>query len=151
MEICHMKKSGTNKETPKLTNDKEELKFNILETVKCKTLSGKSNITYQIISDANKTVSIRIKSNDGGGYYSDEAITIDAIIATLSALPDDKPITSIHLFKLFSGKSSNNGGFLLCALLNEKMLKPFEGKQRQYAFIGADTLLTKIAKLMKKK
>ncbi len=77
----------------------------------------------------------------------------DHIVSALEAVPDDKPVTSIHLFKLFKGKSSNTPGFLLAVLLSEGILEPFQGKKRQYALSesGLDKFMAKVEKLKKTK
>ena len=123
-----------------------------LHTAKCRTLSDKSELTYNIaIDDRGRTV-LRIASNSGGGYWSREYVSFDAITSALDAVPEGKPVTSIHLFKLFTGKSSNTPGFLLSALLKEGVLEPL-GKKRQYKLSenGVDKFMDKVEKLKKDK
>jgi hypothetical protein len=121
----------------------------ILHTSKCRTISDKSELTYNIAIDDKGSVQVRINNNTGGGYWSKEWVNFDKIVSTLADVPEDKPITSIHLFKLFEGKSSNSPGFLLAFLLNEGLLQPFQGKNRQYAPTknGAEKFLAKVNKL----
>ena len=123
-----------------------------LHTAKCRTLSDKSELTYNIgIDDKSRTV-LRIASNTGGGYWSREYVSFDAITSALEAVPEGSKITSIHLFKLFKGKSSNTPGFLLAVLLNEGVLEPLS-KSRQYKLCdeGVDKLMDKVEKLKQDK
>lgn len=96
----------------------------------CKTISGKSEITYQLGEDADDRLVLRIHSNDGGGFFSMEWIPIADILSALEAWPDDKAITSVALGKLIRGKSVNTSAFLLAALKAEGVLRPIEKKQR---------------------
>jgi len=44
----------------------------VLKTDTCKTLSGKSTLTYQIGVDPDSVIHLRIAGNIGGGFFSDE-------------------------------------------------------------------------------
>lgn len=120
-----------------------------LQTSKCRTISDKSELTYNIAIDDKGSFQVRINNNTGGGYWSKEYVSFDAIVKTLNAVPDDSAITSIHLVKLYKGKSSNTPGFLLAVLLKEGVLTGFQGKKRQYALddTGLQKFLVKIEKL----
>ena len=159
-----IKKSVTKKAAPKKSLKKstapssnkptiEDPSLQILQTSKCRTISDKSELTANIAVDDKGTIQVRINNNTGGGYWSREWVSFDQIISTLSDVPEDKPITSIHLFKLFEGKSSNSPGFLLAFLLNERLVEPFQGKKRQYALTktGVEKFQAKIDKLKSSK
>ena len=113
------------------TNSDQPL-INIIKTTKCLTVSGKSTLTYNIGMDEKSAIQLRVNENTGGGYFSKEWVAFDSIVSALEAVPKDKPITSIHLFPLFKGKSVNTPGYLLAVLLNEKLLTSFKGMKRQY-------------------
>lgn len=127
-----VKKAAVKKTAQKAASVDPALK--ILQTTKCRTISDKSELTYNIAMDGKGSTLIRINNNTGGGYWSHEWVSFDRILMTLREVPEDRPVTSIHLFKLFEGKSSNTPGFLLAVLLKENLLAPFQGKKRQYAF-----------------
>jgi hypothetical protein len=55
---------------------------------------------------------LAIAGNPGGGLYSKEYVSLDAII---SAIQGDQPITGKTLRPLFKGKSANTPGFALAA------------------------------------
>ena len=120
----------------------------IILTSKCKTVSSKSTLTYNVAVDDKRKAFIRLISNTGGGYFSDEWVLIDEINNTLKAIPSDQPISSIHLFPLFKGKSVNTPGYLLAVLINEKVLVADQENKRLYAFSGMSKLMEKIDGLM---
>ena len=123
----------------------------ILQTSKCQTVSGKSTLTYNVGIDDKDRIFLRVLSTTGGGHHGKEWILLENITSILSKLPTDQPITSLHLFPLFSGRSVNNPGFLLAVLLSEKILEPFEGKKRQYSYTGDKTFTDKVNKLKARK
>lgn len=139
-------KKSTKKKAPAKT---EEPSLKIISTSKCQTISGKSTLTYNVGVDGEGQMSIRVLSNTGGGFFSNEWVPVDSITAILGEAPSDHPITSINLIPLFKGKSVNTPGYLLAVLLNEKLLKPFEDKKRQFTYTGAKTLSTKASKRKK--
>lgn len=147
-----MKKSAPKKQQPKKSEAKKtalaDASIKILETAKCKTVSEKSDLTYNIALNEKGQAMIRIASNTGGGFWSKEHVYIGAIVDCIQSVPEDQSITSIHLFKLFVGKSQNTPGFLLAVLLKEGLLEPL-GKKRQYKVSaqGVDKFLEKVNKL----
>jgi hypothetical protein len=130
----------------KSTEDKPEPE--ILQTSKCKTVSGKSTLTYHVGTDPEDNIFIRVNHNTGGGYFSKEWISLDHITSVLNGVTDH-PVTSIDLIPLFKGKTVNTPGYLLAVLLNESLLVSVEDKKRKYQFIGAEKFLLKVAKKAK--
>lgn len=145
------KKAAPKKKAPqKKTAKQEEPALQIIQTSKCQTISGKSTLTYNIAVDDKNNIFIRIFSNSGGGgYFSIEYIRLDRITAVLSDIPKDRPITSLYLSTLFTGRSANNSGFLLAVLVNEGLLVPFEGMKRKYVFVGTDKFVANLQKKLK--
>jgi hypothetical protein len=91
---------------------------------------------------------IRIAANTGGGFWSKEYVAVAAIVNLLESVPEDQPITSVHLFQMFTGKSQNSPGFLLAVLLKEGLL--VEGlKKRSYLVDqdGVEKFLDKVEKM----
>lgn len=125
-----------------------DIKPEIIVSGKCNTLSGKSTLTYQTGVDTEGKIYIRIANCSGGGFFSkNEWISLDSIKTTLENIPDGSPITSLYLVPVFVGKSSNNAGFLLAALLNEGVVAPFDSKKkRHYVYKGIDKFLAKVNK-----
>jgi len=147
------KKKSVKKKTPakktgkkKAPDKTEEPSLKIISTSKCSTISGKSTLSYNVGVNAEGQMSMRVLGNTGGGFFSNEWIPLDSITAILGEVPSDHPITSINLIPLFKGKSVNTPGYLLAVLLNEKLLRPFEDKKRQFTYTGAKTLPAKPSK-----
>lgn len=142
------KKSSPKKATTKTTpaEKPEEPTLKIVSTSKTQTISGKSTITYNLGIDDAGHFFIRIFGNTGGGFYSNEWVSMDYIKELLAGIPKDRPITSLYLSPLFKKKSVNTPGFLLVALVSEKLLSPLEGKKRHFAYTGADTPKPKATK-----
>jgi len=141
-------KTPAKKATPKKTpaDKPEELDLKIVSTSKCPTISGKSNLTYNVGIDDEGHFFIRILSNDGGGFFSKEWVSMDAVKALLSGIPVDHEISSLHLVPLFKGKSVNTPGYLLAALFNEKMLTLIPGMKRKFAYTGKEAPTPKVTK-----
>ena len=127
----------------------DEPSLKIISTSKCQTVSNKSTLTYNVGVDDSKGIFIRVYSNSGGGYFSNEWVSLDHITSILADAPDGNPITSINLIPLFKGKSVNTPGYLLAVLLKEGLLASIEDKKRKYRFVGTDKLLTKLKKTKK--
>jgi len=125
-----------------------EVPMKILKTGKCKSLSGKSNLTYNIGSDPESAPHIRIRSNDGGGYFSMEWICLDDILALLKKHPKDTPITSTTFTKLYTGKSVNSPAFLVAALRNEGLLQSLGGRQRSHELVDPEAFMSKMEGLV---
>lgn len=118
----------------------------ILKTATCKTLSGKSTLTYQLGSE-NDEIHVCITKNTGGGFFSDEWVSLIDIRSVLDEKPEGTPVTSFMLQPLFKGKSVNTPAFLLSALVHEKLLRPLKGKQRSHEVIDPEDFTAMFEKL----
>ena len=121
----------------------------VLKKASCKSLSGKSSLTYEIALDQNNEIHVRIIKNTGGGFFSPEFVSLGDIRSVLEEHPAGTPVTSFLLQPLFHGKSVNTPAFLLAALANEKLLYPMKGKKRSLE--PADDFTEKVTKLMSSK
>src|ERR1035437_7421370 len=83
----------------------------ILGTSTCRSLSGKSTLTYTIAMDTEGQSQIALLCNDGRGYLNTDAIAFKDIQAELAKQP--KEITSGSLRCLYPNKSNNSPGFFL--------------------------------------
>jgi hypothetical protein len=118
----------------------------VLKNATCKTLSAKSTLTYQVgIQD--DEIHIRISKNTGGGFFSNEWISMDDIRSVLDEHPAGTPVTSFILQPLFRGKSVNTPAFLLAALASEKLLRPMKGKKRSHEPVESDEFTAMVKKL----
>ena len=92
----------------------------VLSTGTCETLSGSSKLTYHIGCMPDGEIYLRVHGNTGGGFFSQEWISLQDILTALKKRPDGRPITSILLNPLFRGRSANTPGFLMAVLLHER-------------------------------
>jgi len=123
----------------------------VLKTDTCKSLSGKSKISYQVGCSSDKKILLRVTGNTGGGFSSNEWILLDAILQTFKKVPKDSPLTSIYLFPLFKGKSVNTPSFLMAVLLMENLVEPLPKKIRCHKMKDPKPFLEEIKQLMSSK
>ena len=127
---------------------KSEDTMRVLKTWSCKTLSGKSTLTYQIGVTPDSTVHLRIGKNSGGGHFSDEWIAFDDIQDALKVRPRGTPVLAHLLTPLLKGKSVNTSAFLLAALTHLKLLRPLPEKKRHHELLDPGPFLDQVGKLM---
>jgi hypothetical protein len=131
-------------------NIPEKSEVEIVATQKTKTVSGKSDLTYHLGKDDDSNAYLRIWVNSSNGYFSNEYLSLAAIIALLEK-QSGASFTSFAFQELFKGKSVNTPGFLVAALLNEGVLTLEQDKKRKYQYVSADKLLAKIDKAKPRK
>jgi hypothetical protein len=127
---------------------KEQPDMRVLKTSSCKTLSGKSTLTYQIRCLPDSAVHLRITKNSGGGYFSDEWVKYEDIQAVLKERSENSPIMSHFISPLLKGKSSNTSGFIMAALSNLKLIRPLPKKKRLHELLDPKPFLDTVEKLM---
>jgi hypothetical protein len=120
----------------------------VLKTATCKTLSGKSTLTYQLGCLPDSTIHLRITKNSGGGFFSDEWVKYEDIQAVLKERSKDSPIMSHFISPLLQGKSSNTSGFIMAALTHLKLLRPLPKKKRLHELLDPEPFLDTVEKLM---
>ena len=130
------------------TKPKDKPPMQILKTATCKTLSGKSTLTYQIGCTPDSVVHLRISKNSGGGFFSEEILSFDAIYEALKKLPSDTPISSYYLAHLFKGKSVNTPSFLLSVLKHLKIIRALPNNKRHHELLDPRPFLDQVSKLM---
>ncbi len=118
----------------------------ILKVGNCNNLSSKSNLTYHIGCTPDKAIFIRVASNDGGGYFSPEWVSLKAI---QEAMRNWKyPLTSTAISPLFQGKSANSSGFLFAGLYAEGLVDRDIDAPRVYVACDPSAFLAEMSKLM---
>ena len=130
------------------SEDKLSESMRVLKTANCKTLSGKSTLTYQIGVTPDSIVHLRISKNSGGGFFSDEWIALDDILRVLKKRSVDSPIMSHFLTPLLKGKSVNTSAFVLAALSHLKLLQPLPKKQRLHDLLDPKPFLDQVNQLL---
>jgi len=119
----------------------------VINSATCLSLSGKSNITYQVGTDPESNTYLRIYANTGGGFFSPEWVPLSEVQKLIDAAPKDRPLSSWSLHQLFRGKSANNVGFLSAALVHEKWLRLLAGRKRGLEVMDDAAFQAKLEKL----
>jgi hypothetical protein len=101
-----------------------------IHSAACPSLSGKSQITYELGRDDEARVYVRVEANTGGCFFSREWVPLEAVEKLLDKAPKDRPLSAPTLQPLFRGRSVNTPAFLLAALVQEKWLRVLKGKKR---------------------
>jgi hypothetical protein len=108
----------------------------------------KSTLTYQIGISPESVVHLRISKNSGNGFFSDEWLSIDAIVETLKKRPEGSPVLSHFLTPLLKGKSVNTSAFILAALSHLKLIRPLPKKKRQHELLDPMPFLDTVTRPM---
>ena len=119
----------------------------VIKKTSCPTLSGKGELYYCLGSDHDDQLVMKIYSNSGGGFFSDEWLSVSSIVETLEDCDPDEPITSVVLNPLFRGRSVNTPAFLTAALKAEGVLESIEDKQRCHQLGDVDAFLSRCKQL----
>ena len=123
----------------------EAAQLRIIKKAQCPTISGKSDLTYHIACNSQKALHIRVASNSGGGFFSQEWVALKDIQKALSA---GSPVSAIRLMPLFRGQSVNTPGFLLAVLAAEGLIRPMPGKQRVHELVQGSDFQARMDKLI---
>lgn len=111
----------------------------ILKVSTCPSLSGRSELTYQICRNTEGEIQFRIVSNSGSGQFNTDAVSLNQITKLLTEHPAEKPLTSSVLSPLFRGKSSNSPAFLFAALKAELIV--LAGSTKDAGYTTGDVLI----------
>jgi hypothetical protein len=137
------KKSPATKKNP----ENPESPVQVLKEGTCPTSSGKSTLGYQIGVDDSGVIQLRVSSNDGGGFFSNEWISYHDIQAAINDWPEDQGMTSMTFRKIFRGKSANTPGFLIAILVAENLLEPMADKKRVHQACDPAPFLARVEEL----
>ncbi len=118
----------------------------ILKIGTCPSLSESSTLTYHVGCDDASAIYFRVFDNSSSGYFNKEWVSMDSIGKALGASSN---ITSFTLHAVFTGKSLNNGGFLLSSLKNEGLVLASEDKKiRSYKLGDPGKFLAEVKMLI---
>jgi len=126
-------------------NQSAQPAFTILKVAACPSLSGRSMLTYHLGLDHEAALHFRIFANSSSGYFNVEWVPMAKILEVLNATP---LITSFTMQAIFKGKSQNNGGFLLAALLAEKLVEIAPDNERCYRATNGEAFQSHVALLI---
>ena len=126
----------------------------ILKIASCPSLSGRSTLTFHIGCSRSVTegeapaIYIRVFSNSGGGYFSQEWIELSAIRQAIDEVPDGIAVTAHVLSSLFVGQSVNTRAFLLSVIKHEGLVSTVKDSKGRYARADASTFLAEVEALI---
>jgi hypothetical protein len=72
-------------------SDELDDSMRVLSTGTCETLSGSSKLTYHIGCMPDGEIYLRVHSNTGGGFFSQEWISLRDILTALKKRPEGYP------------------------------------------------------------
>ena len=113
----------------------------------CNTVSGKSELVFNIGKNSSEQLFIRIKSNSGGGYFDDSWLPMNSILDLLAKVDSEDGFSSFAISGLTRGRSANTPGFLAGALKKLGIIKTLEGKHRRYELGDVEGFLSMINQL----
>ena len=122
--------------------------MNILKKSRCGTLSNptKKTLSYDVGNDSQQ-LHLRITDNTGGGFHSNEWISLSDI----NQLTAEETFSTSILGPLYESKSSNNQGFLAALLVEENIWLPVMGNRRLFSMGDVNAFTDSMNKLIKKK
>jgi hypothetical protein len=113
--------------------------FMLLKTATAKKLGkqAEGGIGYRILGDTErKSIFLSITENDGGGYFSREIVPFQKVEACITKREQNKPFPSKTFKDSFTGRSSNNAGFLAAILRAEGLLASAPDSESQHILSG---------------
>lgn len=117
---------AANSNTPDAHHDAAEMQSHwLLKSSKAAKVSkyGKGEVRYEVTSDIDRhNLYIQITGNEGGGYFSREKVPFEAIEACLAGTETVQAFPSSTFKHAFSGRSSNNSGFMVAILRAEGLI-----------------------------
>lgn len=98
------------------------------------SLNAQGGVTYALLKDTESTEAyFCLLANEGGGYFSREAVPFAAILRCLAGVNAERPVPAKVFRQAFVGRSVNNAGFLVHALRHEGLLQPAPDAAHQHA------------------
>lgn len=122
-----MKETNPSQSTETLPQS-ESMDIRILKIRSCSSRTGLSTLTYHIGCDAEGQLYLRLYANSGNGFFNNCWIKLGDIETALS----EQYFTSYALKPLYQHRSTNSPGFLLAALLEEKLVSVSLVQKRCY-------------------
>jgi hypothetical protein len=132
--------------SPDQATSSNQATIRIIKAASCPTCTAKATLTYHIGCNADNAIHFRVYSNTGGGLFSAEWVSLNAIKYALDNAT--QPITSFTLNKLFKGRSTNTPGFLMAVLKSEGLVRNLEGKIRGYEQMDSTAFMAEINALI---
>jgi len=142
-----MKKTAAQPVSKSKSTSEPNQSIRILYSGTCPKLTnrGKGDLSYELGIDDTGESHVRISANASSGAFSNEYVDFTRIKLLLDhTAKQPKPFSSIVLESLFTGRSSNNYGYLAAVLIAEKVLTVLPGKPVMLTLGTWDTIQQKI-------
>ena len=139
---------ATDTETNPEASTESSPEIRILKTASCPSLSGKSNLTFNIGCNTAGEIHFQVCGNTGGGYWNDDWVAQSSIQAVLDRLPKGAPITSATFRSIYPSKSTNSPGFLAAVLKDVGLLQPSKDKPRCYELGSPNEFIEEVNALL---
>lgn len=97
----------------------------ILKRNTCPSLSGRSELTYQIGCDDADAIHLQLAGNSGAGKFNTDWVSLSDIEVLIGEHSGHSSLNSAVLRPLFPGKSRNSPSFLLAVLLAESVVRGY--------------------------
>jgi len=128
------------------SDDSFEPSITTIKKSTCKSLQGKTTLTYQIGIDDASALHWKLAASTGSGIFDSTWKAFKDIQQALSGWEKDFPITGLALKPLFTG-SVNSKSYLLACLIKEGVLEPVPDSKRHYQLADTKPFLAEMEKL----
>ena len=125
----------------------------IIKKYACCKLSpaARGELCYHVGHDETaKTFLIRVTDNTGGGFFSNQWVSVDDIETAIESL-NGEPFKATVFIPLYESSGANNHGFLVAALREEVILDKFEDQPLVHVIGDIKKFKAEMAKLVKAK
>ncbi len=130
------------------TDPQADHAIRLLKTAICPSLSERSKLTYHVGYGTDSDILLRVFANSGKGVFNRDWIPVSAIQTIVNELPEGVAVVSSTFHPLYSGKSSNNSGFLLAVLKHLGLVRSDEAYQRGYEFLDTTEFMAAMEALI---
>ncbi len=103
-----------------------------LRTDQCQSLSGRSTLTYELGTDPEDRLHLRVTHNTGKGHFNPSWVAWEAIKPLLIKAPT---LAASALVPLFAGTSVNNAGFVLAMLKHLGVVQAALDQRHAYQYV----------------
>lgn len=115
-----------------MTNDVQFLRIKT-DTAPKTSLNATGGVSFALLKNVESTEAyFCLLANEGGGYFSREAVPFSAIQRCLTGVNAERPVPAKVFRQAFVGRSVNNAGFLVHALRHEGLLQPAPDAAHQH-------------------
>lgn len=98
---------------------------------------AEGQVHFELLTDhQNRDLFIRLSGNDGGGYFSREAVPFARVRAVVAEFEDQQAFPSKVFRESFIGRSSNNAGFLACICRAQGLITSVPGNTHLHQLAG---------------